>query len=647
MDCSMNDYSKSIADELRVLCADMVERASSGHPGAAMGLSDIAVALSEYINISPSNSKWLNRDRLVFSGGHVSALLYSLLHLWGYEVSMDDLKRFRVLDSNTPGHPELNHTHGVEITTGPLGQGVANAVGFAMASKRAKEMLGDIINHKVYCLCGDGDLQEGISYEACSIASVHNLDNLVLIYDSNNTTIEGDTQIAFNEDIKMRFRSQGFEVFEIDGHNFNEIRDALDQVKTQKKPLLIVANTKIGKSALHLEGSPKTHGSPLGIDLIREIKKSLNLNEKEFFISEKSRKFFQSVKDRGDALAKAWEEGLSLAQKEQMENLASLKDFSIATFSVGENIATRVSNGLILNAIFSANKGFIGGSADLAPSNNTDLKSTTDFPGGNNLHFGIREHAMGAICNGFANYGLFTPFCATFFVFSDYLIPSIRLASLMKSQVFYIFTHDSIGVGEDGATHHPIEQLSHLRAMPNILNWRPCDANENIFAWKVALGIKRPHSFILSRQNLPVLDSPLLDSKNPLDFVQKGAYIISYSKIAKDSSPQISLLASGSEVSLALRAQIQLEGMDISTQVISLPCFDLFKESGRAYAEGLFLDSKVLGIEALRSYELYEFADCLVIMDSFGTSGRGELLFDRFGFNVDNIVNKAKELLNI
>lgn len=634
----MKDKRTKISNELKMLCVDMVEKASSGHPGAAMGLSDIAVVLSQYINISPSNAKWLNRDRLVFSGGHVSSLLYSLLHLWGFNLSLDDLKNFRKLDSNTPGHPEFGHTDGIEITTGPLGQGIANAVGFALASRRAKEILGDIINHKIYCFCGDGDLQEGISYEAMSLAGMQKLDNLIIIYDSNNISIEGNISIAFNEDVRARFLAQGFEVLEIDGHNFDEITKAFEATKTQKSPLVIIAKTKIGKNALHLEGSHKTHGAPLGLDLIKEIKKSLNLDEGEFFISQETREFFKLTQKRGDDLETKWTKALNKNQIEKIKALQNTKDFNISPFKQGEKIATRVSNGQILNAIADSNKGFIGGSADLAPSNNTELKNTANFPQGNNLHFGIREHAMGGICNGLANYGLFTPFCATFFVFSDYLTPSIRIASLMNAQVFYIFTHDSIGVGEDGGTHHPVEQLSHLRAMPNILNWRPCDANENICAWKLALSLQRPQSFILSRQNLPVLDKTINK-----DLVQNGAYVISKSEIS--AAPKISLLASGSEVHLALKAQIELEKTNISTQVISMPCLDLFRESGEEYIKSLFLDSKILGIEALRSYELYQFADKLIIMDEFGISGKGDLLFEKFGFSVENIVNEAKKLI--
>lgn len=651
---------EQIANELRMLCADMVQEANSGHPGAPMGLADIAVVLSNHITLYPKEANWINRDRLVFSGGHASALLYSLLHLWGYDISMQDLRNFRKLHSKTPGHPEYKHTHGVEITTGPLGQGVANAVGFAMAAKRARSMLGeDVINHKVYCFCGDGDLEEGISYEACSLAGHHVLDNLILIYDSNDISIEGNVNIAFSEDVGARFRSQGFLVLEICGHDYMQINNALLEAKQSCKPTLIIAKTKIAKNASKLEGSHHAHGTPLGQDIILESKKNMGLSSESFCISQTCKSHFNESALRGEKAYKAWIESIKkTGQDKALEELLQ-KNFSNVVFPKfgtqdsinlgtakldnGNAMATRASNGKILNAIAKANVGFIGGSADLAPSNNTALQDSKDFPNGNNMHFGVREHAMGAISNAFANYGIFTPFCATFFVFSDYLSPSIRVASLMKSQVFYIFTHDSIGVGEDGATHQPIEQLSHLRAMPNLLNWRVADANENSLAWQVALSLQKPQSFILTRQNLPLIQS----SNITLENIAKGAYIISQSELLQDfsksasQSKKITLVASGSEVHLAIKAQAELEMQNIPTQVVSMPCFEIFMEQGRLYRDSLFCDSKVLAIEAQRGLELYSFADSVLCMEGFGASGKGELLFDFFGFNVNNICKQS------
>ncbi len=632
-----------MANTLRFLCADMVQRANSGHPGAPLGLADIAVVLSLYIRLNPSNLTWLNRDRIVFSGGHASALVYSLLHLWGFEVSLEDLQNFRKLDSKTPGHPEFSHTPGVEVTTGPLGQGIANAVGMAMASKYAKNTLGkntsgqEVINHNVFCFCGDGDLQEGISYEACSLAGKHKLENFILIYDSNNISIEGAVSEAFDENIPQRFKAQGFEVFECDGHNFVSINNALKDALDSKLPSIIIAHTTIAKGALSLEGSHKSHGAPLGEEIIAQAKQSVGFDpNKTFEIPNDCLLRFRNVAEVGALANLQWENALDSVMREKITQMLDFDKVEFPRFELGKAIATRVSNGEILNAIAKAVPGFLGGSADLAPSNNTELKGESDFPNGRNFHFGIREHAMGAICNGIANYGLFVPFCATFFVFSDYLTPSIRIASLMRAWVFYVFTHDSIGVGEDGATHQPIEQLSHLRAMPNLLVFRPSDANENAVCWEVALKHKVPSAFILSRQNLAVISNPSVAQ------VAKGAYILRECKGAK---PQITLIASGSEVELALKTQEILESQNIATRVVSAPSYDLLVKQDKDYIDSLFDSSKVLAIEAARGLEWYKFAHCVFGIEGFGASGRGDALFARFGFEAQNIANKAKELL--
>lgn len=623
------------ANSLRFLCADVVQGANSGHPGAPMGLSDIAAVLTQHINLNPKDPSWLNRDRLVFSGGHASALIYSLLHLWGFDISLNDLKNFRKLDSITPGHPEFALTPGVEITTGPLGQGIANAVGFALASKRAKMMLGEnVINHFVYCFCGDGDLQEGISYEAASLAGLHKLDNLILIYDSNEITIEGDVKIAFNENVKARFLSQGWSVLECDGHDFGEIDSSLIEAKKADKPILIIAHTTIGKGAIGLEGSEKTHGAPLGLEVIQESKIKAGLSDEAYFVDEKARFYFQTLSERGVAAQKLWEQNLDSTTKQKIQNLKN-PDFSSIKYPIfesGKSMATRASNGEILNAISESIEGFLGGSADLAPSNNTNLKGEANFPSGKNMHFGIREHAMGAICNGIANYGLFLPYAATFFVFSDYMAPSVRVASIMKSKVFYIWTHDSIGVGEDGATHEPIEQLSHFRAMPNLLVFRPSDANENVACWQVALESNNPSAFVLSRQNLRVLE-PISSEK-----VKKGGYILKDS-----SSPKVTLIASGSEVDLALQSAQLLESSGINTRVVSAPCFDLLLKQDKSYLDSLF-SGVVVGIEAARGLEWFRFCDYVINMDTFGESADGATLFKHFGFTKEEIVKRVKQL---
>ncbi|EJC09695.1 transketolase [Helicobacter pylori Hp P-11b] len=629
---------KSMANTLRFLCADMIDKANSGHPGVCLGLADVMVVLSLHLNLNPTNPKWLNRDRLVFSGGHASALAYSLLHLWGFDLSLDDLKRFRQLHSKTPGHPELHHTEGIEITTGPLGQGFANAVGFSMASQYAQTLLDkEAISHKVYCLCGDGDLQEGISYESASLAGHLRLDNLIVIYDSNQISIEGAINISFSEQVKTRFLAQNWEVLECDGHDYQAIHNALEEAKKSPKPTLLIAHTIIGKGAIGLEGSEKTHGSPLSKEVLKQSKENAQINPNEsFIISPKNKMHFEEVKVRGVSLEALWEKSLSPKTKEKIHALKNF-DFNAInypTFKKGESLATRVSNGMILNAIAKECEGFLGGSADLAPSNNTHLKHSGDFPLGQNLHFGVREHAMGAITNALAAYGLFVPFCATFFVFSDYLMPSMRLSALMKLKALFIFTHDSIGVGEDGATHQPIEQLSHLRALPHFYAFRPSDAFENKACMQVALSLNTPSALILSRQNLPVLDEVSKEQ------VLKGAYV-KYD--AKD--PIITLVASGSEVSLALESAKILERENIPTQVVSVPCFDLLVEQDESYLKELF-KGKVLVIEASRAIEWYRFADKIIGMDSFGSSAKGDKLFEKFGFSVESVTAQAKRLLN-
>ncbi|WQV66332.1 transketolase [Helicobacter pylori] len=629
---------KSMANTLRFLCADMIDKANSGHPGVCLGLADVMVVLSLHLNTNPTNPKWLNRDRLVFSGGHASALAYSLLHLWGFDLSLDDLKRFRQLHSKTPGHPELHHTEGIEITTGPLGQGFANAVGFSMASQYAQTLLDkEAISHKVYCLCGDGDLQEGISYESASLAGHLRLDNLIVIYDSNQISIEGAINISFSEQVKTRFLAQNWEVLECDGHDYQAIHNALEEAKKSPKPTLLIAHTIIGKGAIGLEGSEKTHGSPLSKEVLKQSKENAQINPNEsFIISPKNKMHFEEVKVRGVSLEALWEKSLSPKTKEKIHALKNF-DFNAIhypTFKKGESLATRVSNGMILNAIAKECEGFLGGSADLAPSNNTHLKHSGDFPLGQNLHFGVREHAMGAITNALAAYGLFVPFCATFFVFSDYLMPSMRLSALMKLKALFIFTHDSIGVGEDGATHQPIEQLSHLRALPHFYAFRPSDAFENKACMQVALSLNAPSALILSRQNLPVLDEVSKEQ------VLKGAYV-KYD--AKD--PIITLVASGSEVSLALESAQILERENIPTQVVSVPCFDLLIEQDESYFKELF-KGKVLVVEASRAIEWYRFADKIIGMDSFGSSAKGDKLFEKFGFSVESVTAQAKRLLS-
>lgn len=627
------DLDIKMSNTLKVLSIDMINKANSGHPGVAMGLSDILTVLSKHLIHNPKEPKWINRDRLVFSGGHASALIYSFLYLCGYDISIDDLKQFRQLDSITPGHPEYGLTPGIEITTGPLGQGVANAVGFAMGAKYAKNILSkELINHKVYCFCGDGDMQEGTSYEACSLAGLHNLNDLILIYDSNNITIEGSLDIAFNEDIEKRFISQGWLVKTIDGHNFKEINEAILAAKDSTKPFLIIAKTKIAKGALELEGSHKAHGAPLGEELTKKIKKSMGFDSNENFIIPNDVKVaFRSCIEIGDMHYKLWCDKINkLGYKNILDELIK-PNFNKIQYPVFDKpIATRVSNGAIINAISDSLKGFIGGSADLGSSNNTTLFNSSDFPNGKNMHFGIREHSMGAICNALSVYGIYIPFCATFFVFSDYMSASVRVASISRLKIYYIWTHDSIGVGEDGATHQPIEHLSHFRAMPNLLVFRPACANENIACWKIALNQNTPCAFVLSRQDLPLL------SFN--DDCSKGAYVLKDYK-----NPSAVLVASGSEVHLALEVANILEKEKIYIKVISAPCYDLLIQQENSYINYLFnVGVKVFALEASRGLEWYKFADIVISINSFGKSGKGNEVFKKFGFEANNIVCKIK-----
>jgi len=633
-----NNLLQKQADTIRFLAADMVQQANSGHPGAPMGLADIATVLSSHLNVNPNNSKWLNRDRLVFSGGHATGLVYSLLHLWGFDLSIEDIKQFRQTGSKTPGHPEYNHTHGIEITTGPLGQGIANAVGFAMASKYAKNVLNDdIINHKVFCLCGDGDLQEGLSYEAAATAGHQKLDNLVIIYDSNNITIEGDTSIAWDEDVVARFKAAHFEVIEIDGHDFAAIDSAITAAKKATKPVLIKANTAIGKGAATMEGSHHTHGAPLGDDEIAASKKKAGFDpEVKFFVDDEVRAAFDKTAT-GAQLEDAWEKVVNASDKKETLDALLNPDFDSVEypdFSEVAKTATRDSNHKILNAIAAKVPGFMGGSADLAPSNKTELKGMGDFPNGKNIHFGIKEHAMASITNAMNLYGLFRVFSATFFVFSDYLKPAARIAALSDIPHHFVWTHDSIGVGEDGPTHQPIEHLSQFRALPNFFVFRPADATENVACWKVALKLNAPSGFVCSRQGLETL-------KPERDFgeVSNGAYLLK-----KREGATVTIMASGSELMLALKTGCHLEKDGIMANVVSVPCFDLFLEQEQSYVDQVIdKNTKVFAVEAARALEYYKYADVVYGMDTFGASGPANDLFENFGFTVDKLKENIKK----
>ncbi|QOP42745.1 transketolase [Sulfurimonas sediminis] len=635
-----NTMRQKMANTIRFLAADMVQKANSGHPGAPMGLADIAVVLSEHLKHNPKNPSWLNRDRLVFSGGHATGLIYSLYYLWGYGLELEDLKQFRQLDSKTPGHPEYGHTQGVEITTGPLGQGIANAVGFSMASKYVGAQVNSdtakLIDHTVYCLCGDGDLEEGISYEACSLAGHNKLDNLILIYDSNRITIEGNTDLSISEDIRARFESQCWEVLECNGHDYDEIDATITQAKKADRPVLIIANTIIAKGAGPLEGSHHAHGAPLGEDVIADAKRGAGFDpEKKFFVPEDVMVRFRCAIEAGDLAEREWIHSLKTAPlMEQNEALEALlnADYSRIQWPTFEKAdATRNTNGKILNAIAKAIPGFIGGSADLSPSNKTYLNDMGVFPKGKNIYFGIREHAMAAIANAMALYGPLMPFTSTFFVFSDYLKPAARIAALTGIQQFFVWTHDSIGVGEDGPTHEPIEHLSQFRALPNFYVWRPADGAENVAAWKTALTMKKsPSAFVCSRQGLAVVPAPVKGE------ISRGGYLL-----ASDENATITLIASGSEVELALKTKEALNEKGLFANVVSVPCYDLFIEQDQNYINEIILqDTKKVAIEAARGLEWYRLADVVIGMDTFGASAPAKELFEKFGYTVEAILEK-------
>ena len=643
------------SDTIKFLCADMVQKANSGHPWTPMWLSDIITVLSKHLKHNPKNPKWINRDRLVFSWGHASSLIYSFLHLTGYDISLRDLKNFRQLWIKTPGHPEYREVPWVEITTGPLWQWVANAVWFSMASRYAKNLsphsvspkgreVEQLWNHKVYCFCGDWDLQEWISYEACSLAGKQKLDNLIMIYDSNNITIEWDTDLAWDENIEQRFISQNWNVITIDWHNFEEIDKAFTLWKMSDRPFLIIAKTKIGKWSVSKEGTASTHWSPLWEEEIKLSKIKSGFDpEKTFDISDEVLSEFR--KNTGQTHRSAPTEndvGVNLCvHPEKQDLLEKLQnpDFSKIQwpdFSDIDSIATRSSNWKIMNAISQVLPWFIGWSADLSPSNKTELIWEWIFPEWKNIYFGIREHAMWAIVNAMNLYWLFRVFSATFFVFSDYLKASARIAALANIPHYFIWTHDSIWVWEDWPTHQPIEQLSQFRALPNFYNFRPATAFENIECWKTALEMNSPCSFICSRQNLVNFQY------NPIiGWVENWAYLVK-----KSQNPKVTLLASWSELELIINSAKILEEKWIWTNIISMPCFDLLEEQTREYIDSIFdKNTKIIAVEASRWLELYKYCDEVISMQTFWASWKASDLFKKFWFTVENVVEKIDRFI--
>ena len=662
----MNNIDIKSVNTIRVLSADGIEKAKSGHPGLPLGAAPIAYELfANHMKHNPKNPDWANRDRFILSAGHGSMLLYSLFYLFGYgDLSMDDLKSFRQLDSKTPGHPEYGHTVGVEATTGPLGAGMGMAVGMAMAEAHMASVFNkegyDIVDHYTFVLGGDGCLMEGISSEAFSLAGTLGLSKLIVFYDSNGISIEGSTDIAFTENVVDRMKAFGFQTIEVeDGNDLEAIGKAIQEAKSDKnRPSFIKINTVIGYGAGKKQGTAGAHGEPLGSEALAALKSGFGFNPEESFkvdadvyenfnkineknakIEEEWNKLFKEYASKYPEDAKKWDNYYS-------EINASLIDNDEFWAWDDAPAATRNISGSIINRLKDIFPNLIGGSADLSPSNKTVMNgegyiSKDDFSG-RNIHFGVREFAMTAITNGILLHGGLRAYCATFFVFSDYTKPMARLSALMNIPTIFVFTHDSIGVGEDGPTHEPIEQLAMLRSLPNFNTFRPADARETIAAWYAAMVSKStPTAIVLTRQNLPQLDG---SGKKAL----KGAYII---KEASKSTPDMILIASGSEVSLAIEAAAELEKDNISTRVVSMPCMDVFEAQSKEYKEEV-LPKNVrnrVAIEALSSFgwDRYTGLDGRVIsMNSFGASAPQDLLFKKFGFTKENVVTTAKEVFN-
>lgn len=656
-------------DSIRTLSIDAIEKANSGHPGMPMGAAPMAYTLwTRHMNINPKNPEWFNRDRFVLSAGHGSMLLYSLLHLAGYDLTMDDIKQFRQWGSKTPGHPEFGHTAGVDATTGPLGQGVAMAVGMAMAERHLAAVYNkdnyNIVDHYTYSICGDGDLMEGVSAEAASLAAHLKLGRLVVMYDSNDISLDGELNKSFSESVADRFKAYGWQYIRVeDGNNLEEIAKALEEAKTdENRPTLIEVKTVIGYGSPNLSGKSDVHGAPLGADELKLTKEAYKWTfEEDFHVpGEVYDHFKQQIADKGEQAEQAWNELFanyktefpelgSQLEKAMKSELVEGWEKDIPVYEEGKSLASRASSGEALNGIAKNLPYLVGGSADLAGSNKTMIKGTGDFfPGsfeGRNVWFGVREFAMGAAMNGMALHGGLKVFGGTFFVFSDYLKPAIRLAALMGLPVTYVFTHDSIAVGEDGPTHEPVEQLAGLRAMPNLSVIRPADGNETAAAWKLAVeSTKTPTALVLTRQNLPTIKDT---DKNAYEGVSKGAYVIS--PAGKETADAM-LLAAGSEVGLAVEAQKVLASEGINVSVVSMPSWDRFEQQSKEYKESVIPKSvkKRLGIEMGSSLGWHRYVGDegeVIAIDTFGASAPGEKIMEEYGFSVNNVVARVKALL--
>ena len=653
---------------IRILSAEAIQKANSGHPGLPLGSAPIAYTLYQnFLKFNNKDPKWDDRDRFILSAGHGSMLDYSLLYLYGFGLTKEDLMNFRQLGSKTPGHPEYGHTVGIETTTGPLGQGIANAVGMAVAEAHLAAVFNrpgfPVVDHYTYALCGDGCLEEGISYEACSFAGTHELGKLILFYDDNDITIEGDTDITFKEDVAMRFKAQNWQVLRVDlvasPDDVNAISAAIRKAKKEtKKPTIIICKTKIGYGT-PLEGSHKCHGSPLGVENLQKTKEKLGWPCTEAFdVPEEVFAHTKKAGARGAKAERAWKKMFAEYEKQYPELAKAYKaamsgemvDLTKADdlFVFEKPMATRQTSSVVLNKIAALIPSLMGGSADLAPSNLSDMKNTDtihygDFSAqdksGRNMHFGIREHAMAAITNGMQLHGGLHCYCSTFFIFSDYCKHAMRLSALMNIPVIYILTHDSIGVGEDGPTHEPVEQLIALRSIPNMKVYRPADGKETAAAWISALTGTAPTALVLTRQNLPQYAGSGL-------IALKGGYVLEDC----EGTPDVLLIASGSEVEQCVGAKAELAKEGIKARVVSMPCFEEFEKQSAEYKESVIpsaVKARVC-VEAGSPYSWYKYAGDkgeIIGMSTFGASGPASQLFKLFGFTVENVVEKAKKSL--
>ena len=656
---------KIIANTIRGLSVDGVAAANSGHPGMPLGMADVcAVLWSEHMNFNPKNPKWLNRDRFILSAGHGSMLIYSLLHLYGYDLSMDDLKAFRQWGSKTPGHPENFVTAGVETTTGPLGQGVANAVGFALAeaslAARYNREGSEIIDHYTYVVAGDGCLQEGISHEACSFAGHNKLGKLIMLYDSNNITIDGPTHISFTEDTRKRFEAYGWQVLEIDGHDYDQINAAIAEAKKEKsKPSIIICKTIIGFGSPNRAGTSKAHGEPFPAEEIELMKEKLGLpKDKSFFVPDEISDLRAKTQEKGENLENKWNELWENYKNKNQEAAKELENsikgeiskeaLDIPQFGSEKAIATRSASGTVLNHIAKYIPQLMGGSADLTPSNNTLPAGEESFspenPKGRYIRYGVREHGMAAIMNGMALHGGVLPYSGTFFVFSDYMRPAMRMSALMEQQVVYVLTHDSIGLGEDGPTHQPEAHLWAYRMIPNMTVIRPMDANETAEAWKSALKNKKgPTCLVLTRQNLPVYDRTGLGWAKSEE-AQKGGYVL-----CEDKDFEAIIIATGSEVELAVEAKTKLNEQGVKVRIVSMPSTNIFDEQSQEYKDSVLPKNilKRVAVEAGVTLGWYKYVGLegrVIGLDRFGASAPYKTLYKEFGITTDAIVEAVNSL---